>query len=279
MAPPLFPWSGQLEELLIRELALIQSASVLELQKRIAKRTRRYSLPGMYKALNKLRDDGVVYKEGDRFGLSLYWVLNFSHLAESLLETHVRKATHETLLPEEGEKITWRFSRLLPYDDFWIHILLVMLNGSPGSILYQWIPHPWFHLFQSDKGHSLVDALKAARYQMYNIIGGATYLDRRAAEITSPGVYEYAYPEGPFEGQMDRYYSVVENYVLTHKIDPRTVRNIENLFREATSKKELKLPQVMGLVQQPVKITLVLEHNKQKSKRLLRKFADYFGHC
>jgi len=266
-----------LEELLVIALTKRQSATALWLQSQIKKTHRRYSVQGIYKELGKLQKEGVVHKHRDQYSLSLPWILNLIDTATKMYDTHSKTDSSAPLLPLQNEKRTWRFSHLHRLDNFWVHAMILMLQNSDSKVMYQWLPHPWFHLLQSDKGRSMQRALKLGGYRVYNIIGGTNFLDRRSEKITTPGVYEYYYAEGPFESERSRYYTLTGSYLFTATFDQKTTIAIEGLYTSVTSLDDLEIPIVIALMNSPGRLTVTIENNEKKALRMRKKFEEYFG--
>jgi hypothetical protein len=274
----LLPDTSRLDEHLILLLASRSAATSQALKDELARRGLTYSVQGIYKELRKLRAQGVVLKHQQRYSLSLPWILNLMALADNMFEAHLREASLHTLLPDSGGKYVWTFSNLLKLDDFWMHIILLLFSQSNARVMYQWLPHPWFHLAQKEKSPSFQKAIELGGFRVFSIIGGDTYLDLWSKQITTPGAYEFSYARGPFHEQRTHAYSLIDPYLLTVTLDQGTTRKIDELYQKVTSIESLPVGEVVRLMQSTVHASMRIENSPAKARRMLRKMQDYFGH-
>ena len=218
----------------------------------------------------------ALIKVDRTYRLSLAWVLNMVDLADQMYDTHV-SGTSPHLLPEEGEKLKWTFSQLQRLDEFWIHMVLTLCNTSEEKILYQWIPHPWFHLMPGTKTPAFQNALVIGEYKVKSIIGNRNFLDKRSSKLTTANCYEFSYAEGPFEGKNAEYYSVCENYFLKIKMDSQTESRIAGVYDSIKTAKEITTSPLINELYKKGRIRVELEHSPKKASGYLKKFRDYFG--
>ncbi len=264
-----------LEELLVLALSRKPGVSAEWLLTQVSNKQRSYTIQAVYKELRKLQTDGIVFKQGKLYGLSLSWVLNLWSTAEQMLDLYSRQAGSSLTLPGDGEIHSYVFSRLAHVDDLWIHYLLLMLQNSEKKVLYQWLPHPWFHLIHSHKSWPLHEALKVAGYRVQSIVGGATFLDQYSKRITTNGAYEFYYGPGPFSSQLE-YYSVSDHFLFTLRLDKQTTGRIELLYSSVTSSKELDVSKIVTAINQPGRMTVTVESGTKKANNIWRKFQGYF---
>ncbi|MCB0325644.1 MAG: hypothetical protein KDD69_18810 [Bdellovibrionales bacterium] len=266
-----------LQELLVALLARTSAAPAIELQRKMAAQKRHYSLPGIYKELNKLREQGVVLKQGKEFRLSLTWVLNLLEMADVMYESQVGNLTNHSLLPPPDTSYTFNFHTLPRLDDFWIHIIVLMTQASKSRYLYQWIPHPWFHLIQVDKTRPFQEAIKAGGGIVKSIIGGETSLDIESSQRTLPGSYEFFYAQGPFEGERQQYISVSGNYLMVIKLDLPTAQIIDGIYNSYASALAIPTSEITLLARMKIKGKVRISNSGRTAEKYLKKFRDYFG--
>jgi hypothetical protein len=269
--------SQKLETLLIRSLSKKGSATALTLKGELEKQNLQFSLPGVYKELNKLLITGVVVKHGQRFRLSLPWIFNLLEFADQMYERQLQTSDDESLLPDPGTSMTLKFSSLARLDDFWINLLILMSQKSVSKHVYQWIPHPWFHLIQSKKAFFFQEALKSSGSVIKSIIGGRTKLDLASKKLNTPPSYVYFYAEGPFEGEHSRYLSVTENYLLEIKLDQVATETLDSIYHSYKDFESVPLSVASQLLMLKTKATVKIHHNEKIAEKYLKKFRNYFG--
>ena len=265
-----------LENLLVECLSFQPSASATWLHAQLQRRSDGYSIQAVYKELRKLQRQGVVIKRNGEYSLHLVWILNLLSLTDRMFDTQTSPEALAAVLPEDGEKKSYTFTRLTHVDDFWMHALIVMLQNSGEKLLYQWIPHPWFHLINSHKSLPLHQAFAAGGFTVKCIIGGDTYLDRYSKKITTPDVYDFYYAEGPFRDQSLVYYSVTDSHLITIKLDKKTDERVERIYKNTTSAKAYDGAHIVSILSTPGRISVNIETRTPKAKKVWNKFQRYF---
>ncbi|MBM3260955.1 hypothetical protein FJY93_00905 [Candidatus Kaiserbacteria bacterium] len=263
---------------IIRSLAERPEQSVVQLRDSIsAAGGKQYSLQGFYKELKKLQKEGVVFKVSGMYGLRLPWVLDSLALAQTLEKKYVERPQLPTILPDEHKREIWHFSDLLKMNDFWSHILLILIQQSEKKVLLGWNPHPWFHLVQTKQEKQYIKSLKLAKSKLYLIVGGNTFLDRWTQKFWDKDTVVYSFGKSPFEADRATYINVVDDYVLTVKVDPQIARRIDDMYARTKSMDDLDLHAVLSIFQQKTKAHVWLEKNPGKAKKIKGKFKKYWG--
>ncbi len=257
-------------------LAKRPNLSADQLLRLSAQQKKTFTIQAVYKELRSLQQEGVIYKQGQRYSISLSWIINLLEQGEQMLATYSAQKAEQSLLPGAGEKITFIFSKLSHVDDFWINILFVMLKQSEKRILYQWLPHPWFHLIHSHKSWPLHKALKRAGYKVLSIIGDTTFLDENSRKITTKGAYEFYYGRGPFTESRANYFSVTDRYLFTLKLDAGTVRRLDELYSSVKAFSDFSVDKVMRAVDTPGRYVVTLENGTKQMAKVLKRFLTYF---
>lgn len=265
-----------IENLVVYYLSRNRALSAASLFELMNKDVRSVSIQAVYKELRKLIVDGVVWKHGNEYSLSASWILNLSELTDTMYYTLNESGLIEDVLPEEGGKSVFRFSSLPRVDDFWLNSLIMIIKESPKKQMYQWLPHPWFNLYHNYKSLPFQNALRIEGGFVQSVIGGDTYLDRRAQLLTTKGVYEFSYAPGPFDDKQDVYYTVTDSYLQTVQIDAEKVAAIEKIYQSFSSEKEFDASSVIQTLESPCKVTLAIETNKRKVRRIYNKLRDHF---
>ncbi|MDC0358732.1 hypothetical protein OAO01_07950, partial [Oligoflexia bacterium] len=141
----------QLEERLVRILALQGASSTAKLRVRLASEGKDYTRQAIYKELAKLQKNGVIYKLGKTYGLSLPWITQLRQLVEQMQTNYVEHFPFAQLFPQDKSKSSWVFPNLLLMDDFWNQLLISLFNHCQGKIMFEWIPHAWYRIFHLEK--------------------------------------------------------------------------------------------------------------------------------
>lgn len=264
-----------LEEIVVLELAKNPGLSAKDLHHRICSTYLKFTQRGVYKKLYQLEAEGVIIKNQNTYSLRFAWIANLLQFADETYDCYL-KSSQNLLLPIEGEKITWRFSKLHKLDMVWTQLSLTLLGQSRDKIMYLWFPHAWFYLVESDKEIALNKAMRSLGSNRFISIGNDSYLDRLYEQfVNSP--WHFSYARGPFEKEQSTYYTLINDYLITVKLDKKTTELIEELFNQVTSQKELTSHLGAKLFTQLAKATMSIEYKTKKAVQIRNKFELFFG--
>ena len=271
----LFHTTERLEDLIVRHLSARKSATAAWLQQRISKEVRPYTLQAIYKELTNLQNGGVVVKSGNEYCIKLSWAIELVNLSQIVESNHLSSPTVESLLPAAGESRRWVFHDWIKMGNFWQHIDVCLFEASKSKVMFKWTYHPWFYLWERQV--SFDRALRKTGSKFYRIVGGQTYLDRSCAKYWTPPLYQFSFASGPFEGEITRYIDVIDDYVLTNKLNARAVTMLDEFYNSIHSKADVDVRKTVNLLTEKVTISMHLEHNPKKAQKLRKKFCDFFG--
>lgn len=266
-----------LEELIVRLLAKRPRVSANGIHQEIAGQGKKYSLQAVYKGLKKLQAGGVAVKMKQGYSLRLPWVLDFAALADEMSHAYLDRLTLDSILPSHGKKEIWHFNNLLKMNDFWSHILLTLLQQSRRKVLLGWNPHPWFHLAQTKQEEQYIKALGLAQSRLYLVIGGNTHLDRWAEKFFDKKVVVHAFAKNFIAKDQSVYLNVIDDYIITVKLDAKTTQAIDGLYSQTGSAEALDVARVMAIFNGKVKASVWLEKSPSKAEAIRRKFSRFFG--
>jgi len=270
--------SQKLEERLIAVLARTPSLTAQQLLNRVARAGRQFSLPAIYQELRKLAAGGIAVKLGDRYSLRLAWVLEMMEFADGMYDTYVQGAPMRDFLPGEGEKLRYQFRSFSSLAGFWTQLDLALCQHAPDRVLFEWVPHAWFHLANPRTEQQFLNGMKLAGNKYYLIIGDDTFLDRSyIEELSGLEKCEVSFAESPFHAEQTTYYSLIADYIFTVKPDKKKCAGLDELFSRISSDGDIDHFQLKDIFSAPTTIRTVLERNKHKAAKMRRKFADYFG--
>jgi hypothetical protein len=192
MNPPLArnqPSYGHLEKAILAILTEGRELSALQLCEAISHQEKRYSIQAVYSVLRKLRRNGVVVKVGDAFSISIPWALDIIDLAKKLEDKILLSPSAAQIIPEAGEAFSWTFSTLLSLDEFWTHLITLLLGMSDDRTVYNFCPHPWFYFVHSRQLEKLYRTLLRRKYRIFLLIGADGFLDRYFEGQTDSRLY------------------------------------------------------------------------------------------
>lgn len=265
-----------IEEVIVQTLSKRSNMTVTDLMRIIIDSGLSYSQRGIYKELLKLEKNGIVIKTKNTYNLDLSWIIQAHQLIEAAYKTYSDVAYLEKTLNLSGKKITHTFSDLLKMDHYWIQILIALHKIYPEEPLFLWCPYQWFNLAQNynlENFYSASDTLGAKRY---HIFGADNFLNRLAlSQLPKHGIYSFT--GSPFSQEMNTYYSIIGDYLITVIIDEHTTAKFHHLFNSVTSKKELSTYNLNFIFGQNSKIKISIEKSNIKCNKLKKKFFSHFN--
>ncbi|MBU4332745.1 hypothetical protein KKD19_02875 [Patescibacteria group bacterium] len=268
----------KLEDLIVKLLAERPILTATQVRQEIKEKNKKYSLQAVYKELRKLQNNGVVSKIKQKYGLRLPWALDFVSLADIISQTYIDSPRIASILPERNKKEIWHFNNLLKMNNFWSHILLILIQQSEKKILLGWNPHPWFHLAQTKQEEQYIKSLGLAKGKLYLIVGGSTYLDRWAEKFFDKKIVEYSFGRSACGTECSPHYiNVIDDYVLTVKIDKKTARIIDDLYKNTTSADDIDIASIMDVFHGKINASIWLEKNSKKAQQISGRFSRFFG--
>ncbi len=251
--------------------------SAAELHQAIGKSFGKCSERAVYKELRKFMEQGVVLRHKGRFSLSLTWILSLLQLAEGLYGSLVGTGLKINFLPEAGQKRSWRFSDLQHLDRLWIQMIFLLFEQSKERRMYVWVPYFWFDLIHFEKDQEAQTAMRQAGNKMFMILGDDSYLSKLPQKYWDRKIYEWSYAPGPFAQQSHIYFDVIDDYILTVELTPKTTREIADLFKAVKDARQLHLISRFEQIKSRAPSRLTIEHNTKKAQRLRRQFEEYFA--
>ena len=272
----LFQSKISLENLIIGYLAQYSNKSAHEIFEHLKMAKHPYTLQGVYKELKKLDREGVILKVDKKHSLRLSWALEYTALARSIEESYL-SPQYVALLPKANKKEIWRFDNLFKLNDLWAQLLLVLAEQSKDKIICGWNPHTWFHLAEAKEEEKYIQSLERLGVKLYLFIGGNHYLDVWAEKYLKKEHINYSYAKTSFQEERSKYYNVVDDYILTVKLDQDTTDRIEALYEKTLSQEEMNIAEIMSIFNRKVKASLWLERDPSKAELYRKRFAREFG--
>ncbi len=265
-----------IEELLVKLLAKKANLSAKDLLLGINAQGFSYSLRGVYKELVKLEDEGVILKSKSTYSLHLSWLTNLLSFADLAYDTYTEPKYLEQALSLGEKKVTHRFTKVRRLDLFWIQLMSALHQIYPKDPLFLWCPYQWFYLLHDYSVNLFYQASDLTGTKRYHIIGGDNFLNRKSLE-SLPKQSIHSLRDGPFANQMNIYFSIVGDVCITVKFDHAFNSRIEDLFNSVKSESDLKAYDLNAVFGPDVKGSLVIENSEMKSRRLKKKFIEFFG--
>ena len=157
-----------------------------------------------------------------------------------------------------------------------MQLMISLYKLYPNLPMFLWCPFHWFHLVHDYSVKQFYEAVEIEGGKRYHIIGSDSYLERMAVN-NLPREAEYSFAKSPFSEEISKYFTVIGEHVITVKLDPAITSKISSLFSSINNEKDVDRSRIVDVFSSPVKASVTVELNKNKAKRLKRKFTSFFG--
>ncbi|MBT3419186.1 MAG: hypothetical protein HN726_02335 [Candidatus Magasanikbacteria bacterium] len=238
------------------------------------------TIQGIYRLLRQLQQSGVVIKEQHRYSLRISWVTNMRLLVEKMENTYSDTSYLETFIPtHREEKRIWYFNDPIRMIDFWHQILIVIAQFTYPSTTLHYYPHTWPELLTPKRTQQFYKTYHQLVNHVCTVIGGRTTLDkftpREISKIYRKNHY-YSPPEDYPEESRSMYISVLDEYIVTMRINKRTTEMIDTLYQSTESPDKSPLL-IKAIATQKTKNNITLKRDPQKARIYQKKFTNLFG--
>lgn len=266
---------GQLERKIVALLSRRSQCHVLELQNELVKLGTPYSLQAVYYVLRKLRREGVAVRMKSQYSLSLPWALELVELARIVEHNFLQAAPAHQLVPDQEASRVWVFRDLYALDDFWVHLMLTLVEGSSDKIIWNYCPHPWFYFSQRPKMERFYRVLTKQGARIKLIIGGNDKLDRLFSRSMLSTLYDCVHTQETGFG-MDSHLMVIGEYVLGVRLAADAAARIDAAFSSATQASVEDVLRVQAATSAPTRARLSVSRNPRQARNHRAIFEQYF---
>jgi DNA-binding transcriptional ArsR family regulator len=227
---------GQLEKSLLAALTEGGEVSAAQLLRSVSTSQNSYTIQAVYHVLRKLRRNGVVVKVRDRFSISIPWALDIIDLGRKLEEKIVFAPSAEQVIPLEGESLELTLSSLLSLDEFWTHLMVLLLGKRTDRTVFNFCPHPWFYFLHRQQLERFYRTLLRRRCRIFVLVGDNQFLDRYFCCQLDERLYRCQTGSGKLVGgTKSRHVMVIGDFIIHVVLNRRTAKSIDALFGRITS--------------------------------------------
>lgn len=223
------------------------------------------TIQGVYKVLNKLVSERVLVKNKMKFVVSREWV---DHLIEQL------GGTNAELEMEEGQMATHIFTSLNRLDAYWKHRISTILATFSDYPMFSYETHSiWVYLKDRKESEEKFfrSFEKNKRFAFFRV-GGTTFADKEYRQTYSG---EYLKIDITDKRILGDHISVVEDYIITTKLEKNIESQIDNVFAEKTDTENIQ-ESLEKILSKKQKVKLAIERNKEKAKKYRKKISENF---
>jgi hypothetical protein len=266
----------RLEDLIVRAVITLGAVKAEAIHVKLNTRgsSESWSLAATYKALRKLVDNGVLVHSKGHYHIAQSWIFSLSNLIDQHLEMPLSFLGGEHLLPPSGGNFSWRYTDLRKLNSFASNIILVAARREKALTIHSWSPHLWFNLVQHEHEKYYHNALRELGTSVIKIVGGDSPVDYETAAALPKSIVTTRFVPHKQLLPRNHYTIVVENFVITMKLQRKAADEIDTLFERAKNIASIDTRLLLKLFRySSTPSTLTVEHNPTKARQLRERIA------
>lgn len=239
------------------------------------------SLQGLYRILRKLIAAGVITKQKKQYSIALSWFLDLQAMVKSMESTYLKSSNTEQLIPTKARALRWRFTDLQQLNTFWSHLLLNVCKETGSQHSLHYYPHAWHAVLFEPHSIQFSNALSQLVPRSYVVHGYRTYLNQLVSRIMAdPYPQKHIYVASAQERihqEEHTYVDVIEDYVISVKLDDETVALLQKLFVKTTAGQDIDALLLAEVLNHKPDARVLIQHSTKKARAIRRKFTELFG--
>ena len=146
-------------------------------------------------------------------------------------------------------------------------------------MIYSWSPHLWFNLIQLEHEKHYHNSLRELGTRVVKVIGGNSPLDYETAAVLPKSIVSTHFIAQKSFLPRNHYTIIVENYIITMKLQRKVGDEIDTLFARAKDLASIDTRLLLKLFRyNATTSTLTVEHNSREAARLAQRFIGRCGH-
>lgn len=224
-----------------------------------------YTIQAIYLALRDLVHSEVVIKTGFYYQVNAEW----------------KNKTVQTLTEKgdeifDGEKSILLLNSLSHYDLQWKNAILPLHNKYPEDPIFFYNYHyVWIHLGDTREQSELdyyQSFWKQKRYA-FSLVGSHSPLEVQTKKIIENEYVRIFIDDAPIKST--GYITIINDYIITSYLSKKTVQEIEECYKKATSISELRIL-IRKIDLETKRVKIVIERDKEKAKKLRKRISADF---
>lgn len=226
----------------------------------------------VYKELNSLENACVLTRVKNNYVVSFKWLLEIQRYTDIIYQNALSPKRLSELLPESGKTRTWYFNDLRRLSSFWLELMFLLFQLSKEKQMYEWLPRFWFYLVGYEQELQTQRAMIVAGNKIHMAIGGDSFLDKYHAKNWNKKVYSWTFGKKVFKNLNDTYFSIIDDYIITCKLDYVTYENMESLFNLTNKLNPNTFTRSARVLSQPCHCKISIECKPRKARKLINNF-------
>jgi len=252
------------------------SRSTHEIFEELSK-TNKVTKQGFYKALRKLKKDGVVVIHNKNVSLNIVWLKYVSDYVAIVQHYYLGNESSGSFVNlKDGERIRYNFKNAIDTDNFWNHALFQILEiTSAKSNFVAYGPHVWFFLVRVEDEKALMRNVIGRRRKYLVTAGANTLGDKEAVKYFDNNKGQYKMLSRPLFEDNRYYLNIVGDYLIEVWLDKNSAKLIDDWYRRESVDNN-NVNDLRKIIEQRGRIKMVISRNSRKAEKLSKKLLKDF---
>jgi hypothetical protein len=260
----LFTHNKTIEDTII-ELVLENAITAKKILSFINKNNETYTIQALYVVLRNLIESEVIIKTGFYYKINEEW--------KNKIQEKFGQINTELL---DGEKSVYVMNSLSSSDLHWKNTILPLHKKFPDDPIFFYNYHYiWIHLGKT-RENSEIEYYKSFLKQKKNaycLIGSHSNLEVETKKMIE-NEYVFVYiDDKPI--QSSGYLTIINDYIITTQLPEKVLNEIDACYKKSKTIVELR-ENLQKINLDTKKAKLIIEHNKEKAKKLRKKMSKDF---
>ena len=225
------------------------------------------SLRGVYKAIKKLRNQGIVLKNGKILSVSQEWIEKINRSLKS-----------QYALPSlsDGESATYNYNSLANLDLYWKHLIISLEEKYSRYPVFMYTPYNiWVNV--PGRSESQIEFYKKFDQQKnygFLVIGNTSPIDQSFKKKYQSGFFQIdTWSKTTFRDS--EYFTIISDYIVTTKLGKKNTTIIANYYNKSVNRFDA-IHDLENILKTSDKVKIKLERNKRKALLLRKKLFKNF---
>ncbi len=218
------------------------------------------TIQGIYKTLRELIAENIVIKQKKIYIINNVWRDNLVSLVSK----------QNTFNLSANERIIYQFNKLDHVDLFWKHTWVDIEKEYGIFPVVEFMPHQfWLYLNgRKESEYEYYNGLKNKKTMVYTNIGGISLFDKNIKKLLDNEYHQTNTDKNSSFSRRD-HIVIIGPYIITTRISKTLSDTVDKLYQTITNEEILK-EKLNILFKKSESISLILEHNEMKAKKLLK---------
>lgn len=235
------------------------------------------SKQAIHKSLKDLLGRGIILKHYRSYQLDPKFITTLENEVAAIKAAYFGRPTLTFDVPKNGKR-EYKVNSLLQADSLWNDIITEKMHfyKKKEYDYLQQVPHAWFSLSNTEAEIQVTNTITERCTGFYTLVNGNSPLDRWIERFYKVKNSYYACKSCPSEKDKNYQFAVIGSFVLENHYPEDLADRLGAMFLGVEDLSQLHLQELIGIVKEPVELTVTLTNRGSKASRLADKIRKEF---